>query len=66
MWRLSVCCRIPSDAQYGYYDIYITSYETVKTEERFFADDLTWNCIVLGGQGPGRDTHAAAWLSVFL
>uniref|UniRef100_A0A0G4GMP0 Uncharacterized protein n=1 Tax=Chromera velia CCMP2878 TaxID=1169474 RepID=A0A0G4GMP0_9ALVE len=32
---------------FGYFDVYITTYETVKTEEKFFADDIKWQCIIL-------------------
>lgn len=35
------------DAIFGYFDIYITTYETLKTEEKFFADDHLWQVCVL-------------------
>ncbi|KAF7458798.1 putative SNF2 helicase [Cryptosporidium felis] len=31
----------------GLYDLYITTYETVVTEESFFVDNFRWQCIVL-------------------
>eukprot|EP00388_Colpodella_angusta_P003642 GDKJ01012729.1.p1 GENE.GDKJ01012729.1~~GDKJ01012729.1.p1 ORF type:complete len:2235 (-),score=577.10 GDKJ01012729.1:143-6847(-) len=36
-----------ADNIYGYPDIYITTYETLKTEEKFFADDHIWQVCVL-------------------
>eukprot|EP00922_Rhytidocystis_sp_ex-Travisia-forbesii_P067669 GHVS01100678.1.p1 GENE.GHVS01100678.1~~GHVS01100678.1.p1 ORF type:complete len:1964 (+),score=383.61 GHVS01100678.1:686-6577(+) len=35
-------------ANTGLYDLYVTTYETVKTEEAFFTDTVThWQCVVL-------------------
>ncbi|KAH8738710.1 SNF2 family N-terminal domain [Cryptosporidium ryanae] len=31
----------------GLYDLYVTTYETVVTEESFFVDNFRWQCIVL-------------------
>ncbi|OII77963.1 SNF2 family N-terminal domain-containing protein [Cryptosporidium andersoni] len=31
----------------GLYDLYITTYETVVTEESFFVDNFRWQCIIL-------------------
>lgn len=31
----------------GLYDLYITTYETVVTEESFFCDNFSWQCLIL-------------------
>ncbi|KAH7647996.1 SNF2 family N-terminal domain [Cryptosporidium bovis] len=31
----------------GLYDLYVTTYETVVTEESFFVDNFRWQCIIL-------------------
>lgn len=36
----------PAAAQ-GIYDLYITTYETVVTEEAFFCDNISWQCLIL-------------------
>ena len=38
-----------SVAAKGLYDLYVTTYETVKSEEEFFVEQIPhWQCIVLG------------------
>eukprot|EP01054_Gregarina_sp_Poly1_P000839 Gregarina_sp_Poly_1__838@NODE_11_length_23386_cov_122_075861_g9_i0_p1_GENE_NODE_11_length_23386_cov_122_075861_g9_i0NODE_11_length_23386_cov_122_075861_g9_i0_p1_ORF_typecomplete_len2103_score346_41SNF2_N/PF00176_23/2_7e68Helicase_C/PF00271_31/2_6e17PHD/PF00628_29/0_074PHD/PF00628_29/4_7e07PHD/PF00628_29/3e05PHD/PF00628_29/0_21PHD/PF00628_29/0_036PHD/PF00628_29/9_3e03PHD/PF00628_29/1_8e04ResIII/PF04851_15/5_6e14ResIII/PF04851_15/7_8e03ERCC3_RAD25_C/PF16203_5/0_00011PHD_2/PF13831_6/7_1e03PHD_2/PF1 len=34
-------------ASQGLYDLYITTYETVVTEESFFCDTISWQCLIL-------------------
>lgn len=34
-------------ASNGLYDLYITTYETVVTEEAFFCDNFAWQCLIL-------------------